>query len=87
MTVNHLTSAAAHVFKQYGYTESDFADSGAATQSNVVRIHSSSDSETHKEFETLKELRQSGWSVEYEWTQRLSDGTILFEGHPPEVSQ
>ena len=76
------------MFKKFGYTESDFADSEGTTPLSGFRIHSTSDSENKsKEFETLKELRESEWTVEYEWTQRLTDGTMLFEGSPPEVNR
>lgn len=69
-----------HYVKHHGYQPDDFAESGEVTNFNGIRVLEASGGDKSESFEGFRDLKASGWSINYESAERLNDGTILYEG-------
>ncbi|MFA1609869.1 hypothetical protein [Halobellus rubicundus] len=70
-----------HYVKHHGYAHEDFAEQGKVTHFNGIRVVDESESGESEEFDDFDKLHSSHWTVNYASSARLSDGTILYEGH------
>lgn len=72
-------SAAYHYMQHHDFAPDDFATRGETTPYGGVRVIDELDGST-KTFNSLSEVHDSNWTVDWRSGVRLNDGTILYEG-------